>query len=104
MLDITVSERRVIQDELIPAAQIGLRRDVTDFGREISIIGEIRRDPDIVLRIEELRVRQDNVARDLDLEDGSAIINAKLGDPEYSWNVEDGLDIAAYRVVFHETS
>jgi len=35
-----------------------------------------------VLRLEELRIRQGNMSRALDLEDGSASINAKLGNVE----------------------
>ena len=50
-------------------------------GRIITLTGQIR-DVDYVLRLEELRVRADDVARALDLEDGSAAINAKLGSTE----------------------
>ena len=35
--------------------------------------------------LEETRVRQDNVAKALDLEDGSSTINAKIGTVEASW-------------------
>jgi hypothetical protein len=35
--------------------------------------------------LEEMRVRQDGVAKALDLEDGSSTINAKTGKVEASW-------------------
>ena len=35
--------------------------------------------------LEEMRVRQDDVAKALDLEDGSSTINAKMGTVEASW-------------------
>jgi hypothetical protein len=41
---------------------------------------------------EELRVRADDTARSLDLEDESATINVKLGSGEAVWIVEDGLE------------
>jgi hypothetical protein len=91
-------------DRLIPGAKIGHRRDQTAGGRTITVAGEIRDDPDYVLRLEELRVRQDDVARELDLEDGSATINAKLGTVEAAWDVERGLDRVAFHATFYETS
>jgi hypothetical protein len=83
---------------------VGYRGDETAGGRTIRVSGEIRDDVDYVLRIEELRVRQDDVARALDLEDGSAAINAKLGSVEATWTVEDGVDRPSYSVTFYETS
>jgi hypothetical protein len=44
------------------------------------------------------------VARALDLEDGSAAINAKLGTVEAAWDVERGLDRVAFHATFYETS
>ena len=64
----------------------------------------MRGDPDHVLRLEELRVRQDNVVRSLDLEDESAIINAKLGTIEANWTAEEGLERVSYQAAFYETS
>ena len=91
-------------DRLIPGAKIGHRRDQTAGGRVINVVGEIRDDPDYVLRVEELRVRQDDVARELDLEDGSTAIDAKLGSIEAVWTVEDGVERPGYSATFYETS
>ena len=102
--DVAIQESRIISDRLIPGAKIGHRRDQTAGGRTITVAGEIRDDPDYVLRLEELRVRQDDVARELDLEDGSATINAKLGTVEALWDVERGVDCVAFLVAFYETS
>jgi len=70
----------------------------------ITVTGQIKGDPDYVLRLEELRVRADDVARDLDLEDGSAVINAKLGSVEAIWTLDEGLERPMYSATFHETS
>lgn len=102
--DVAIQESRIIMDRLIPGAKIGHRRDQTAGGRTITVAGEIRDDPDYVLRLEELRVRQDNVVRSLDLEDGSAIINAKLGTIEAIWTAEEGLERVSYQGAFYETS
>jgi len=51
--------------------------------------------------VEELRVRADDVARALDLEDESATINVKLGSGEAVWIVEDGLEGPGYSVTFY---
>jgi hypothetical protein len=99
-----VQDSRVIHDRLIPNASVGYRGDETAGGRTISVAGGVRNDPDYVLRLEELRIRQDNVARALDLEDGSSVINAKLGSVEATWTVEDGVDRPNYSVTFYETS
>ena len=40
----------------------------------------------------------------LDLEDTSAIINAKLGMLEVVWAMEEGLERASYQAVLHEMS
>jgi hypothetical protein len=56
------------------------------------------------LRIEELRARADDVARALDLEDGSAAVNAKLGMIETQWYVQSGLARIFYGATFYETS
>jgi hypothetical protein len=61
-------------------------------------------DPDHVLRLEELRVRADDVARSLDLEDGSGTITAKLGPVEATWTVEEGVERLMYSATFYETS
>jgi hypothetical protein len=98
----TVQESRVIVDRLIPSANIGYRGDETMGGRIITIGGEIR-DADYALRIEELRRRADDVARSLDLEDGSAVINAKLGTIEITWTVDRGLTRPSYQATFFET-
>jgi len=42
--------------------------------------------------LEELRVRQGDVGRDLDLEDGSIVIKSKLGTLEAIWTAEDELE------------
>jgi len=91
-------------DRLIPGAKIGHRRDQTAGGRTITVTGQIREDPDYVLRLEELRVRQDDVIRSLDLEDGSTAIDAKLGSIEAVWTVEDGVERPGYSATFYETS
>jgi hypothetical protein len=67
-------------------------------------LGQIRGDPDYVLRLEDLRVRADDVARSLDLEDGSATITAKLGPVEKTWTVEEGVERPFYSATFYETS
>jgi len=96
---------RVIHDRLVPLSKtFGSRRDETAGGRIITISGQIRGDPDYVLRLEELRVRADDTARSLDLEDGSTAINAKLGTIDAVWTVEDGVDKPGYSATFYETS
>ena len=52
---------------------------------------------------EELRRRADDVARSLDLEDGSAVIKAKLGTIEITWTVDRGLTKPSYHATFYET-
>jgi len=69
----------MVHDRLIPNASVGYRGDEAAGGRTIRVAGEIRDDADCVLRIEELRVRQDDAARMLELEGGSAAIKEKLG-------------------------
>ena len=102
---IGIQESRVTHDRLIPSAKrVSYRSDETAGGRIISVSGEIRDDPDYVLRLEELRVRADDVARSLNLEDGSADINAKLGTVEAQWYVQSGLDRIKYAATFYETS
>jgi len=103
VLGVAIQSSRVIQEHLIPTATIGHREDETTGGRVITVAGEIRDDPDYVLRLEEMRVRADDVARGLYLEDGSASINAKLGTIEAAWDAERGLEWVRYRVTFHET-
>ena len=49
-------------------------------------------------------VRADDTARALGLEDGSAVINAKLGTVEATWTVEEGVERPMYSAVFYETS
>ena len=102
--DVTVQDSEVFQERLIPGALVGHRLDETKGGRIITVRGQIRDDPDYVLRIEELRGRADDVARALDLEDGSGAVNAKLGPVEAVWIVEDGLERPSYSVTFYETS
>ena len=97
-----VQESRVIMDHFIPSANLGYRGDETMGGRTITIGGEIR-DVDYALRVEELRRRADDVARSLDLEDGSAVINAKLGTIEITWTVDRGLTKPSYHATFYET-
>jgi hypothetical protein len=106
-LDAIIQETRVIIDRLVPGAKVGYRRDETAGGRVITVRGEIR-DVDYALRLEELRVRQDDIARALDLEDGSAMINAKLGTIEHelalgSW-FNTGKSYIPYSATFYETS
>jgi hypothetical protein len=103
-LQATVQDSRIIHDRLIPSASVGHRTDETAGGRIIMVSGEIRDDPDYVLRLEEMRVKADDTARTLDLEDGSAAINAKLGTIVASWTVEDGLERPTYAATFYETS
>jgi hypothetical protein len=102
--NVRVQETRVLNERLIPGATVGHRKDQTAGGRIVTVAGEIRNDPDYVLRLEELRVRQDDVARELDLEDGSASITAKLGPVEATWTVEEGVERPMYSAVFYETS
>jgi len=101
---VRVQETRVINERLIPGGRVGYRSDQTAGGRIVTVAGEIRNDPDYVLRLEELRVRQDDVSRALDLEDGSASINAKLGSVEAVWTVEEGVERPSYSATFYETS
>jgi len=84
--------------------KIGHRRDQTAGGRTITVTGQIRDDADYVLRLEELRIRADDVARALDLEDGSETINAKQGMIEAMWTTETGVSRVTYGVTYHETS
>ncbi len=96
---------RITHDRLVPSAKsFSHRSDETDGGRVITVSGQIRDDPDYVLRLEELRIRADDIARSLDLEDGSTAINAKLGTVEAVWTVEDGVDKPGYSATFYETS
>jgi hypothetical protein len=104
VLDIQIQETRVLNDRLIPSATVGHRSDQAAGGRIFSVQGEIRDDPDYMLRLEELRIRADNVARDLDLQDDSDVINAKLGTVEVTWTAENGLDWPSYVATFYETS
>ena len=89
---------------MISSANIGHRGDQTAGGRIITVLGEIRDDPDYPLRLEEMRVRADDTARSLDLMDGSEEINAKLGTVEATWTVERGIDCVSYHATFYETS
>jgi hypothetical protein len=73
-------------------------------GRVVTVSGQIRDDPNYVLRLEEIRARADDVARSLDLEDGSAAVNAKLGNVEAVWTVEEGVERPMYSTTFYETS
>jgi len=102
--NVRVQETRVINERLIPGGTVGHRSDQTAGGRIVTVAGQIRNDPDYVLRLEELRVRQDDVSRALDLEDGSASINAKLGSVEAVWTVEEGVERPSYSATFYETS
>jgi len=102
--DLSIQESRLMTERPIPGAQLAYRKDQTAGGRTIKVIGEIRGDPDHVLRLEELRRRVDDVARALDLEDGSSVINAKLGPIEAAWDVERGLNRVGFTVTFYETS
>jgi len=45
----------VINERLIPGGRVGQRSDQTAGGRIVTMAGEIRNDPDYVLRLEELR-------------------------------------------------
>jgi hypothetical protein len=103
VLSFSVKKTRIYQRRLIPKAMIGDARDETAGGVVVTVQGEIR-DPDCVLRVEELRRRADDLARLLDLEDGSGTINAKLGTVDATWDVERGLDRVAYTATFYETS
>ena len=106
VLDVRIQESRSIIEHLIPGARIGYRADETAGGRIITVTGEVRGDPDYALRLEELRVRADDVARALDLEDGSAAINAKLGSVKHELTAEDWSPTnppVPYSVTFHET-
>jgi hypothetical protein len=94
----------VTNERLIPGATIGHRKDQTAGGRVITVSGQIRDDVDYVLRLEELRIRADDTARSLDLEDESSSINAKLGTVEAQWHVQSGLDRIYYAATFYETS
>ena len=98
-----IQESRLIVDHLIPSANVGYRGDETMGGRIITVAGEIR-DGDYPLRLEELRRRADDIARSLNLEDGTAMINAKLGTIEMTWTVERGLTRPSYHATFYETS
>ena len=99
-----IRSTREINELFIPGAIVGHRSDQTAGGRIVTVAGQIRNDPDYVLRLEELRVRQDDVSRALDLEDGSASINAKLGSVEAVWTVEEGVERPSYSATFYETS
>ena len=102
---VRIQESRVIHDRLIPSAKtVGYRADQTAGGRVLAIEGQIQGDLDYVLRLEELRARVDDVARPLDLEDGSTTINAKLGSVDATWTVEEGVDRPSYSATFYETS
>jgi hypothetical protein len=102
--DVAIQESRIISDRLIPGTKIRDRRDQTAGGRTITVTGQIRDDADYVLRLEELRIRADDVATALDLEDGSETINAKQGMVEAMWTTETGVSRVTYGVTYHETS
>ena len=96
---------RILHDRLVPSAKsFGYRSDETAGGRVVTVSGQIRNDPDHVLRLEEIRARADDTARPLDLEDGCSTMNAKLGSVEAVWTVEEGVDRPSYSVTFYETS
>jgi hypothetical protein len=95
---------RLIVERLTPSASVPYRADDTAGGRVLTIIGEIRDDPDYMLRLEEIAALADDVARALDLEDGSATINAKLGNVTATWTADAGLERPAYQAEFWETS
>ena len=99
-----IRSTREINELFIPGAIVGHRSDQTDGGRVITVTGQIRADADYVLRLEELRVRADDTARSLDLEDGSSAFNAKLGSVEMVWTVEEGVERPSYSTTFYETS
>jgi hypothetical protein len=102
--DVRVQETRVINDRFVPGGTVGYRADQTAGCRIITVQGQIRDDPDYVLRLKELSVRQDDVARPLDLEDGSSPIIAKLGTVQAVWTVDEGVDAPTYSATFYETS
>jgi hypothetical protein len=104
-LEANEQDSRIIEERLIPSGSVPYRGDETAGGRVITIVGEIREpDPDYYTRLTEICDMQDDVARGLDLEDGSAAINAKLGTVQADWNVEKGLECVAYQATFYETS
>jgi len=102
-LEATVQMTRIIQDRLVPSASVGYRADETAGGQILTVTGAIR-DPDYPLRLREITGMADDTARVLDLEDGSAMINAKLGTVEATWTVERGIDCVSYHATFYETS
>jgi hypothetical protein len=96
---------RIIHDRLVPSAKsFSYRSDETAGGHVVTVSGQIRDDPDYALRLEEIRVRADDTARPLDLEDGSSTINVKLGNVEAVWTAEEGLERVGFEVTFYETS
>jgi len=104
-LEVQIVGSRFIHDRLVPSAKsFSYRSDETAGGRVVTVSGQIRDDPDYVLRLEEIRVRADDTARPLDLEDGSIAINAKLGSVEAVWTVEEGVERPSYSATFYETS
>jgi hypothetical protein len=104
-LEANEQDSRIMEERLIPSGSVPYRGDETAGGRVIIIIGEIREpDPDYYMRLTEICDMQDDVARALDLEDGSATINAKLGTVEATWTAERGLVNPSYQATFYETS
>lgn len=100
---VSVQDSEVLNERGIPGGSIPYRSNQTLGGRIIAVSGQIR-DVLYALRVEELRVRVNDVLGSLDLEDGSAVITAKLGTIEVTWNVQDGLTWPSYVATFYETS
>ena len=74
-------QARVSHQRVIPHSSVGYVVDETSAGQTITVSGIIEEDTisDAALALEKFRVRADDIARDLDLEDGSALISCKLG-------------------------
>lgn len=103
VLDISVQDSEILNERGIPGGPLPYRSDQTSGGRVIVISGEIR-DASYALRIEELRVRINDLAGSLNLEDGSDVVTAKLCGVDVSWTVEEGVGRPTYSATFFETS
>jgi hypothetical protein len=77
-------------ERAVPMRTVAYRVDRAELGRTVRLDGEIRVTSLDTLRetIDEIRGLADGSARSLDLEDGTAIFNALLADPEYSLDAD----------------
>lgn len=102
VLGVSTQDSEVITEQAIPWGSLPYRSARMPAGKVITVSGKIR-SALYALLIEGLRVRINDVAGFLNLEDGTGVINAKLGGLDVTWAVEDGLERPTYAATFYET-